>query len=116
MAMFKKKSEVTQEQVTELSEQVLAAMDQAMENFDNGKVSEPINEQLPTDEELAEQQERLEMDRKKHMKWQTALVLYPSILAGVCANPNVPDNICAKVSIGILEKALEELQQFGDKL
>ena len=112
--IFKKNDEVSQEQAEGVADQVLAAM----ENHDKGKVAAPapVYVSVPTDEELAEQQERLEMDRKKQMTWQTALVLYPSILSGVCANPNVPDNVSAKVAMGILQDALGYLQEFGDNL
>jgi len=113
---MKKINEVKQEQVEGVAEQVLAAMDQAMENFDNGKVSEPINEQLPTDEELAEQQERLKQDRHNQWKWQNAMLLYPAILTGICANPQISDYDTAQVSMSILKDALDKLYEFGQTL
>jgi hypothetical protein len=100
-----KSNEVTQEQVEGVTEQIIDAM-----------YGEKLSNVTPTEEELAEQQERLNQDRLNQWKWQNTMLLYPAILTGMCANSNVPDSMAAQVSMNVLKDALGKLYEFGQTL
>ena len=66
----------------------------------------------PTEQEVQEQQERFMAEKMKDVKLEMAWRLYPAILTGVSANPNVPDRIAARMAIGLLKDALAEFETY----